>query len=139
MIKKLLTKYDKDVGLLVIRVGIGAMFINHGFSKIAGGPEKWEKIGMAIGKLGIDFMPVFWGFMAAGSEFFGGICLVIGLMFRPAATLMLMTMIVAASKHILTVGEGFGMASHAIEAGILFLGLIIIGPGKYSIDKKLFG
>jgi putative oxidoreductase len=26
-------------------------------------------------------------------------------------------------------------ASHAIEVGIVFLSLIFIGPGKYSVDR----
>ena len=134
---KLLTKYFSDTGLLLLRVGIGVMYIYHGAPKIAGGPEKWERLGMAMTSLGIDFMPVFWGFMAASSEFFGAICLLLGLLFRPATFLMAMTMAVAATMH-LTRGDGLTTASHAIENCILFISLFIIGPGKYAIDEKLF-
>ena len=135
---KLLTKYFSDTGLLALRVGIGAMYIYHGAPKIAGGPEKWEKLGLAMGNLGIDFMPVFWGFMAASSEFFGAICLILGLVFRPATFFMATTMAVAATMH-LTRGDSLTTASHAIENCILFISLMIIGPGKYAIDEKLFG
>jgi putative oxidoreductase len=135
---KLLTKYFSDTGLLALRIGIGVMYIYHGAPKIAGGPEKWQKLGLAMGNLGIDFMPVFWGFMAASSEFFGAICLVLGLVFRPAAFFMATTMAVAATMH-LTRGDGLTTASHAIENCILFTSLMIIGPGKYAIDEKLFG
>lgn len=133
---KLLTKYFIDIGQLMLRLGIGSMFIYHGAPKIFGGPEKWEKLGMAMTSVGIDFMPVFWGFMASCSEFFGALCLILGLFFRPAVSFMAITMAVAASMH-LTRGDGFGVASHAIENGILFLSLIIIGPGKYALDEKL--
>jgi putative oxidoreductase len=34
-------------------------------------------------------------------------------------------------------GDGFNAASHAIEAGIVFLSLILIGPGHFSLDHKL--
>ena len=35
-----------DVGLLVLRLGIGtSMLVFHGYGKLSGGPEKWEKIG----------------------------------------------------------------------------------------------
>ena len=133
---KLMTKYFSDIGLLALRLGIGSMYIFHGAPKIFGGPEKWEKIGMAMASVGIDFMPVFWGFMASCSEFFGAICLILGLLFRPACGFMATTMAVAAFMH-LTKGDGLGVASHAIENCILFISLIIIGPGKHAIDEKL--
>ena len=34
-------------------------------------------------------------------------------------------------------GDGLKGAAHAIEVGIVFLSLILIGPGKYSLDEKL--
>ena len=49
---------------------------------------------------------------------------------------MLLTMTVAAAMH-LGKGDGLKGASHAIEAGVVFLSLILIGPGTYSIDEKL--
>jgi putative oxidoreductase len=134
MILTSLGKY-RDVGLLILRIGIGGMYLYHGFPKISGGPEKWEKLGMAMKYVGIEFAPVFWGFMAAFSEFFGGICIMLGLFFRPAGILLTITMVIAASMH-LGRGDGLKVASHAIENGIVFLSLIFIGPGKYSIDKK---
>ena len=135
---KLLTKYFGDAGLLLLRLGMGVMYIFHGAPKIAGGPAKWEKLGMAMNSLGIDFMPVFWGFMAACSEFFGAIFLMLGLLFRPASMLMAITMAVATTMH-LTRGDGLGGASHALENCILFICLFIIGPGRYALDEKLFG
>lgn len=135
MILAFLSKY-RDTGLLILRIGLGIMFMFHGAPKMFGGPERWGKIGMAMGNFGIDFLPAFWGFMAAFSEFFGGVLLISGLFFRPACILMTITMIVAASFH-MGRGDGLMGASHAIENGIVFLGLILIGPGKISLDKWL--
>ena len=45
-------------------------------------------------------------------------------------------MIIASLVHLLDPKQGINEASHAIELGIVFLSLIFIGPGKYSIDKK---
>ena len=135
MILTFLDKY-KDIGLLILRLGIGGMFLFHGAPKIVGGPEKWEQLGMAMGNFGIHFLPVFWGFMASFAEFFGGIMLILGLFFRPACMLLTINMTVAASMH-LSRGDGLGGASHAIEDGIVFLSLIFIGPGKYSLDERL--
>jgi putative oxidoreductase len=133
MILTFLNKY-RDIGLLILRLGIGGMFMFHGAPKIMGGPDIWEKIGTTMGIFGIKFLPVFWGFMSSFAEFFGGVFLILGLFFRPACILMTINMIVATSMH-LNRGDGLGIASHAIEDGILFLSLILIGPGKYSLDE----
>ena len=56
----------KDFGLLFIRLAIGTlMFLMHGYGKITAGPETWERVGGAMGNLGITFVPVVWGFLAA--------------------------------------------------------------------------
>ena len=125
---------QKNFGLLILRIGIGVMFIMHGYHKIIGGPDKWEKLGHAMGELGITFVPVFWGFMAALAEFGGGILLIIGLMFRPACLLLLFTMVVATLMH-MGKGDSIVDASHSIEMGILFLSLLFIGPGRYRVGK----
>ena len=133
MIWTSLNKY-RDIGLLILRLGIGGMFIFHGAPKILGGPDTWEKIGTTMGIFGINFLPLFWGFMSSFAECFGGIFLILGFLFRPACVLLTINMIVATSMH-LNRGDGLGIASHAIEDGILFLSLILIGPGKYSLNE----
>lgn len=134
--KNLLGFLDKyrDVGLLILRVGIGLMFVAHGLPKVLGGPEKWAKLGAVMGVFGLDFAPAFWGFMAAVSECGGGALLALGLFARPACFFLLCVMTVATSMH-LNKGDPFQVYSHPIEAGIVFFSLLIIGPGKYSLDR----
>ncbi len=123
-----------SLGLLVIRLGVGISFmVFHGYKKIIGGPEKWEKLGRNMTELGIDFAPVFWGFMAAFAEFAGAALLILGLFTRPAAALLAFTMLVAILKHA-GAGEGY---SHALEVGVVFLALVITGAGKYSLDARI--
>lgn len=129
-----LGKY-RNTGLLILRVGLGTMMIIHGFPKLAGGADKWTAIGGDMKIVGIDFLPVFWGFMAATTETFGGFLLILGLLFRPVNILLIFTMIIATLHHFHN-GDGLDGASHAIELGIVFLSLVFIGPGKYSVDKK---
>lgn len=129
-----LSKY-KNTGLLIIRVGLGIMFIFHGYPKLLGGPDKWAAIGDATKHLGINFFPVGWGLMAAVTETFGGFLILVGLAFRPTTILLSFVMLVAAIMHLKT-GGGLKAASHAIEIAIVFIGLTFIGPGKYSADKK---
>lgn len=122
----------RDFGLFLLRIGIGGMFMTHGVPKLIGGPATWERLGGAMRHLGIDFAPTFWGFMAAFAEAGGGLCLALGVAFRPACALMFATMFVAATKHLVE-GDGLGKASHAIEAAIVFLSLLLIGPGSWKL------
>lgn len=123
----------RDEGLLLLRIGIGAMFIGHGYPKLVGGPEVWTKLGGALALLGFPHFPTLMGLLAALAESLGGLLLMLGLFTRPALFFLLNTMVVAALMH-LAKGDGFLKASHAIEAGILFLSLILIGPGRHSLD-----
>jgi len=125
----------KNFGLLIIRLGLGLMFISHGFPKLAGGEKMWGMIGSATQNVGIHFLPAMWGFLSAIVETFGGVLLIVGLAFRPVCILLILNLLVAATFH-LSKGEGLAGASHAIEDAIVFAGLLFVGPGKYSVDKK---
>lgn len=131
-----------DLGLLIARVGTGlSLLLFHGYGKISGGPETWERIGGNMENLGITFLPVFWGFMAAVSEFFCALLLVLGLFFRPAAALLAFTMFVAAVRHLSlppeSAGAGWKGASHALELLAVFTALLILGPGRLALSRVL--
>lgn len=128
----------RDFGLLLLRVGVGIMMIAHGWPKIAAGPAMWGKIGQAMGALGINFAPTFWGFMAAFAESVGGLLLVLGLFFRPTLVfLMVPTMLVAMLMHKMVRHDPFNIWSHAATLGLVFIAMIFIGPGRYSLDAKM--
>lgn len=129
-----LGKY-RDVGLLILRVGIGLLMIQYGWPKLAGGAEQWAGIGKAMGNLGITFYPVIWGFLAAMTETLGGVLLVLGFLFRPATILLTINMAVA-TLFVYKKSGALMDASHPLELTILFLSLIFIGAGKYSVDRS---
>ncbi|HOV11761.1 MAG TPA: DoxX family protein [Bacteroidales bacterium] len=137
MKNKLFISPATDIGLLILRIGIGIMFILHGLPKMMGGTETWQFLGSQMSVIGVGFGFTFWGFMAALSETLGGLLLIPGLFVRPAAMLMLFTMIIATLMH-LSVGDGLKGASHAMEMGIVFLSVIFTGAGRYSLDHRLF-
>lgn len=125
-----------DLGLLLLRIGLGAIFIVHGYPKMFGGPEVWKNLGGAMGLWGIHFSPVFWGCMAALSEFFGGIFLVFGLGTRLFAVLLTITMAVAATMHF-SMQPGFAAAAHPLSLAVVFLSLVFTGAGRFSLDTLI--
>ena len=131
----------KDWGLLALRLGIGGMFVFwHGWPKMRGGPETWAAVGGAMGNLGIHFAPAAWGFMAAFSEFVGGICIVLGLFTRPMAGLIAFTLFVATIMHFTSADpKVFAFRSYPLEMGIVMLSLAIMGAGRFSLGRLLFG
>lgn len=129
-------EYCKDLGLLIMRVGIGLIFIVHGYPKMMGGSTQWLWLGNQMALIGIQVYPVFWGFLAACSEFFGGILLVLGLGTRPVVFLLVCVMFVATMMHYMQ-GDPFGTYAHPLALLVVFVGLLFTGSGKYSIDAMI--
>ena len=126
-----------DLGLLIIRIVIGfSMAAFHGWGKISN-PERWAAIGGNMELVGISFLPAFWGFMAGFAEFVCSILVILGAFFRPATTLLAITMLLAMLRHLSlpedNPGSGFSGASHAMELLAVYVALWFTGPGKYSL------
>jgi putative oxidoreductase len=123
-----------------MRILIGLSFLGHGLPYLTAGPQVWTKLGKAMEFMGLSYYPILWGLMACLSESLGGFLLLIGFCFRPACFFLLMTMIVATVMHFNTTPgdlfEKWDVASHAIELGSVFLSLLLIGPGKFSVDRE---
>jgi putative oxidoreductase len=86
--------------------------------------------------IGLDVLSVPLGFMAAFSESIGALLIAFGLLTRPAAFLLGITMLVASTKKLSEAGI------KGSELPLLYLILCIIillmGSGKYSLDRKFF-
>lgn len=129
-----------DLGLLVLRLVFGtSMLIHHGVGKILAGPERWEKLGGNMELVGITFLPVAWGFLAAFSESIGSILLVLGWQVRVVAFLLACTMTVAVLTHLNMPPEearaGWTGAAHALEFGGAFLALLFAGGGRFGVSR----
>ena len=122
----------------VLRIVVG-LFIafGHGLGKIAGGSEKWLVIGsLGLKSIGVESFHTFFGFMASFSELAGGFLLAIGLLVKPSAILLAITMAFAVLFHIQSGNPGVEFAA---IYGIIFLYFGLTGPGRFSINSKLFG
>jgi putative oxidoreductase len=127
-----------DTGLLLLRIGIGILFLVHGVPKLAGGPDVWVRLGGAMGVFGITFAPLFWGLMAALAEAVGGALLILGLCVRPAAFFLLVTMVVACAM-LIDGGQGFSRAAHPLALAVVFLSLLVAGGGRYALGAGVAG
>lgn len=127
-----------DAGLLVIRVGVGALFMCvHGFPRLMGGPSAWTDIGRAMGYLDIKFGHTIWGLAACLVMTFGGALLIAGLAHRPASLALFVTMAVASIwKYFPAMLGGWNAADHPVAMAVVCLGLLFTGPGKYSLDAR---
>ncbi len=128
-----LSKYS-DAGLLLFRLGFGLAFLFfHGWGKLMGGPDTWAGVGGALDHIGIGFGHAFFGFLAAFAESIGGLMIAVGLFYRPFCLLLALTMLVASLNHIL----GEGSPAHALKNLFVLVGLMPMGPGRYSVDHYL--
>ncbi|MGX5219577.1 MULTISPECIES: DoxX family protein [Pseudomonas] len=137
---KSLTTTHAGYGLTVLRVIVGLTFAAHGSQKLFGwfdgpgleGVGQWmESLGMTPGYL--------FALLAGSAEFFGGLALIIGLLVRPAALALSVTMLVAIfSVHI---SNGFFMSANGYEFALALLAasvaILIEGAGKLSVDQRL--
>ena len=120
-----------NVGLAILRVFAGlSMALGHGLDKI---PPAEQFVGN-IENLGFP-LPEFFAWMAAFSEFGGGLLLALGLLTRPGAFFIWFTMLVAAFfQH---AADPF----RAKEMAFLYLVItgmfVVIGSGKYGVDNLI--
>lgn len=125
----------RNLGLLILRIGLGLAFIFHGLPKVWGGPEAWETYGAAMQYIGIDAAPMFFGFIAGITELFGGIFLMLGVFYRPVLVMLTITMLVAMASKI-GQGAGYPEIAHPMKMAIVFFGMLFIGPGKHSLENR---
>ena len=117
---------------LILRVVLGAIFIAHGFAKIAGGMDRFSA---TVGRLGFPAHGLFvWA--AALAEFLGGICLVAGLFTRYAALAIAIVMTVAITRVHLHQGLVGGYEFPLVLLAVA-VSLMLTGGGPLSLDKSI--
>ena len=125
--------------LLLVRLVMGAAFIQHGWPKIQN-PTGW------MNAMGMQSVPSFLQALAALAEFGGGIALVLGLLTPIAAFGIVCQMLGALLLVHLPKGDPFvasapGASSYELALTYLVMAvlLIAVGPGRWSADACLFG
>lgn len=114
---------------LILRLVLGAVFIVHGYPKIftqsASTAGFFESVGIRPAK--------FWVFVVGAVEFFGGIFLIAGFLTQLVAALIAINMLVAIWK--VKFQKGF-VGGYEFDLALLAMAvsLILLGPGKFSLD-----
>lgn len=120
-----------DLGLLFLRVSIGlTMAFAHGWGKI---PPSAGFID-AVGNLGFP-LPGFFAWMAALSEFAGALLITLGLLTRPSAALLAITMAVA--FFLQHAADPFRVKELAFIFMCTSITLMLTGAGRFSLDNIL--
>jgi putative oxidoreductase len=113
--------------LLVMRLVLGAIMIAHGYHKVWGGFHHHMDF---VGSLGI---PKWMAYLSAGTEFFGGIAIVLGLFTRFFAGAFIIEMAVAIWKvHFKNGLMGNGGYEFPLALATIAFGLLCFGGGPWG-------
>ncbi|MEZ9059976.1 DoxX family protein [Vibrio pelagius] len=135
-----LAQSNAGFGALALRVPVGVIFMAHGAQKLFGwfGGYGLEGTGQWMASIGLG-PGMLMAFLAGSAEFFGGLFILLGLLTRPAAAVLAVTMLVAIfSVHF---ENGLFMSNNGYEFGLALLAasvsLAFSGAGKAAIDEIL--
>jgi putative oxidoreductase len=120
-----------DFAVLILRVFPSLFMLSYGWEKLlkffSGDWAFANPIGIGEG---------FSLFLAVLAEFFGSLMVIFGIMTRPALLLLMFTMTVAG--FIVHASDPISVKEHALTFLVIYTAVFITGPGRFSIDNRLF-
>lgn len=119
----------QPLGLLVLRLVLGAIMIAHGFPKAFGGVHHHVEFVRSLG------IPGWLGYLSIAAELGGGILLVVGFLTRFVALCVLIDMLVAIfTVHLKNGFLGQGNYQFPLALAAMAFSLILFGSGPIAID-----
>jgi putative oxidoreductase len=126
----------QPLALLVLRLALGAIMIAHGYHKVWGGFHHHMDV---VGSLGL---PRWMAYLSTGTEFFGGIAIVLGLFTRFFALAFVIEMGVAIWKvHFKNGLTGNGGFEFPLALAVMAFTLVCFdgGPWGMTFDERSGG
>lgn len=126
-----LFRFDLDTGLLLLRVGTGALLLSHGIPKLLNFSERAGVFADPLG-VGSELSLA----LAIFAEVFCSLAVILGFMTRFAAFPVVFTMLVI--TLIVHGDDPWSKKEFALLFAVPFLTLLLTGPGRFSLDHVLF-
>lgn len=118
----------QPLALLVMRAVLGMIMIAHGYHKVFGGFHHHMEM---VGSLGL---PPWMAYLSAGTEFFGGIAIVLGLLTRFVSLAFMIEMCVAIWKvHFKNGLMGNGGYEFPLALAAIAFALLSFDGGPYGL------
>jgi len=130
-------------GPLIPRFLLGIVFVFHGgqylFGMFGAEPGAMERLAERIGAWGWS-APGLWAHAVGATQFFGGACLLAGLLTRFWASALAVMMAVGAVKAHGAAGFSYvhGGWEYNFVLGVLALAVAVQGGGAFSLDETFF-
>jgi putative oxidoreductase len=122
---------NPDVAVLLLRIGAAALMLTHGIPKLLRILEGDFSFGDPIG-----IGPTASLILVTFAEAICAALVMIGLMTRASLIPLIIAMMVAV--FVAHAGDPFGDKELGLFFLISFIVLFLTGPGKYSVDQKMF-
>jgi putative oxidoreductase len=120
----------QPLALLVLRVVLGVIMIGHGYGKVFGGFSHVHDMVQHLG------FPGWTAYLVAGTEFFGGILIIAGLLTRFVAVAIMIDMSVAIWKiHWHNGLKGQGGYEFPLTLAAIAFALVFFGGGPIAFDS----
>ncbi|HKW88307.1 MAG TPA: DoxX family protein [Candidatus Acidoferrales bacterium] len=129
-----LLNHLRPFALLFLRLGLGIIFIYHGF------PKLFSHMSEAVTAFPHMGFPSYFAYIAGIVEFFGGSLLIAGLFTRIAALLIAGEMAVAILKVHLPQGGILAVSNYQLPLALAVsaFALVALGAGAFSLDRLIF-
>lgn len=123
----------KPLALLLLRLGVAAVFLYHGYQKLFAQPQRYVAAFPHMG------FPGYFAHVAGVLEFFGGILLAAGLFTRISALLLAGEMAIAIWKVHLPQGGLLAVPNYELPLvlAVAAFALVALGAGPISLDFAL--
>ncbi len=120
-------------GIAFLRITVGLLMVYHGVevldSKLIEGYAKWDSFKSLPN-------PLLMAYVGKSAELVSGILLTIGFLTRPAAILLMFTMLFV--TFFIGHGKFWYDDQHPFMMALMGLVFIFCGPGKWSLDQLFF-